>query len=39
MRTSYVENGARIANHGVSASEPLVRDVNPGEVTAALQTL
>ena len=32
-------HGARVAAHGVSASEPLVPDVSAAEVTAALQTL
>ena len=39
MRTSYIENGARVAAHGVSASESLVLDVTAADVTAALQTL
>ena len=39
MRTSYVENGARVAAHGLVASESLAPTSLLPTVTAALQTL
>ena len=38
MRTSYLDDGARIAAHGLPASDQ-VPDVPAAAVTAALQTL